>query len=231
MRANPLQGQCLPASRRFLLACMSCTCFSTSLWGATIHEGPLLSDLIADSGTIQSGDTVFSNFAYSRTNDMPSAEAIRVNSIQDTDGNFGIQFQGPFLDRPGGDGSDALITYRVTAPQGKVFSMAHLEANPVALDNGLFSVVETFFPPFDPAIFQLRLQSDTNPRNGVAWETFDRPITQLLVKKNILFEAVESSVTASFFDQTFSQVPEPGSLSLLALTAIFAIVRCRRTAA
>ena len=70
-----------------------------------------LSDLISGNPNdgIIVGDKTMSEFVYSATGDMPSASDVRVLGFRDLDGNWGITFQGAFLDLPGGGNSDAAI--------------------------------------------------------------------------------------------------------------------------
>ena len=107
-----------------------------------------LSDLL-NGETFTSGDKVFSNFTYNITEDMPAADAVTVTDIRDADGNYGIRFQGGFIDRAGGTSSDALITFDVSVAPGvdRVISDAHLAANPAVFNGeGVASVTETFPP-------------------------------------------------------------------------------------
>ncbi len=91
-----------------------------------------LSDLL-DGGVLCSGDKEFSDFSYHGGGDMPAAEDIFVKAITDADGNFGIRYQGAFVDGVGGGASDALIDFKVTAPDGKLIKDVHLAANPLVI--------------------------------------------------------------------------------------------------
>ncbi len=182
-----------------------------------IGDAVLLSDLIGNSQPLVVGDKEFTDFSYVRSGDMPSSAGVNVVPIQDMMGNFGIRFQGGFNDLPGGDPSDALITYTVSVAPGvdRLISDVHLAGNPSVANDGVgfAGVVETFLPVFPD--LQLQIFSDTG-LGQVDWAFLDTPVASLPVQKDILLNAGTSSgATISFIDQTFSQVPEPGTLVLL----------------
>ena len=70
--------------------------------------------------------------------------------FMDNSGNFGIEFQGAFVDLPSSQGgSDAKIAYHVAVadPTKFLISDAHLAGNPTLLGTtGSISVTETFLP-------------------------------------------------------------------------------------
>jgi hypothetical protein len=162
---------------------------------------------------------------------MPSAASINVLPILDDFGNFGIRFQGGFLDLPGGGASDALITFNVTATDPELLiSDAHLAANVALQGGGLASVTETFLPLFNDVSL---LVYDT-PGGVLLTDdvVFDVPVRTLPVQKDILLFATgqwANFATMSFVDQTFSQVPdpnqnevaEPATLGLAGLASLF----------
>ena len=180
----------------------------------------MLSDLVGGQ-TIQSGDKVFSNFAYVATGDMPSDENIEVVTITDADGNFGLRFVGGFIDTAGDGSSDALITFDVSVAPGvnQSISGAVLSGNPAVFNgDGLASVTETFLPMIDDdklVIYDFGNGDDKLSDSTVFANTFQT----LSVQKDIILFAMgpDASVTMSFVDQVFPQVPEPSSVSLLCL--------------
>ncbi len=184
-----------------------------------------LSDLLQPGATITSGDKIFSDFTYSKTGDNPTPDAVNVIDIKDPAGNFGIRIQGGFLDRVGGSASDALITFKVSVPVGsdRVITDAHLSANPAVFDNGtgVASVTETFLyndPPINSdklVVYDFGGGDDKLADSIVFAQTYKT----LSVQKDIILHATGdlSAVTVSFVDQTFSQVPEPSSLALIAV--------------
>jgi hypothetical protein len=202
--------------------------------GATII-GPavLLSTLTPPGGTITAGDKTFTNFTYNFTNDMPPATAVNVIPITDDFGNFGIRFQGAFVDVPSSPGgSDALITYTVTAGANRLISDAHLQGNPNLLGTqGSISVTETFLPLGANGEFTMEIYDDESIATPQLVDSviFTTPVKSLNVQKDILANARPQggvqTATLSFVDQTFSQVeiPEPATalLSLIACVGFF----------
>ena len=178
-------------------------------------ETILLSTLIETDGTITSGDKEFSKFGYAATGDMPSSDRVNVVTIEDTDGNYGLRFQGGFVDLPGDGASDALIYYDVrVTDQERAISKAHLAANIVSSDGSSGSITETFLPIFDLTDEIVRIPTDDNRLND--WIMFPETVQEMQVQKNILFIAAEDGqVDMSFVDQTFTQVPEPSSIAFI----------------
>jgi hypothetical protein len=219
------------------------TCFSpwtASCSAALIIGAPVaLSTLIVPEATIIVGDKTFGGFTYTITGDMPPAPLVNVVPITDDAGNFGIRFQGAFIDTTGAvGGSDALITYTVTADASHLISDAHLEGNPSRLGAlGSMSVTETFLPLGANGQFTMKIYDDQNvtPAKLVDNTIFTTPVRTLNVQKDILGLAKVNqsspigTVTLSFVDQTFSQivVPEPTTIALL-FAGTFGFVLTRR---
>jgi hypothetical protein len=195
-----------------VIGCFVNVCFAAPIPAAVVR----LSDLINSNGKIVSGDKEFSDFVYAATGDMPIAANVNVLTHEDDNGNFGLRFQGGFLDAPDplNQASDALITYRirVTDPN-RLIAGAHLAANIVARDGGDGSVTETFLPLFNLTDEVLRIP--TSGDSLIDTIIFDEPQPSLLVQKNILMRATTSQVDLSFVDQIFMQIPEPAGASLL----------------
>lgn len=178
-------------------------------------QAEILQDLIDAGSAIVSGDKRFDNFSYLSTGDMPTADAINVVAITDANGNFGLRFQGGFIDLVGGSPSNALITYRVTVtkPDFEIVG-ARLAGNPTvtgAEPNGFIGVTETFLPLGE----SLNISAQNAMTNLSAETAFAQRHKTLNVQKSILGAAGRTAVTLGFVDQTFVQVPEPGSLILL----------------
>jgi hypothetical protein len=187
-----------------------------------------LSDLL-NGQTITSGDKVFSNFTYRKTGDMPSAPGVNVETIQDANGDYGLRFQGAFLDQPGGDASDALVTFDVSvANAGWTIDGVTLSANPAVFNGaGLASVTETFVPTI---IDDKLVVYDFGGGDDLLLDqiSFASGYASLPVQKDVILHATgdTGAVTMSFFDQTFSQVPEPSSL-VLAIAGLLCLGRIR----
>jgi hypothetical protein len=189
-----------------------------------------LSDLLG-GGTIQSGDKVFSDFTYLASGDMPSAAGINVVTIQDQSGDYGVRFQGSFIDQVGGDASDAVITFNVSVAPGSNLAISDvtMSANPAVFAGpGLASVTETFLPTITD---DKLVVYDFGGGNDKLLDHIDfaQTYTTLPVQKDIILHATgdTGAVTMSFLDQTFSQVPEPSTL-LLALGSLLGLGQIRR---
>lgn len=201
---------------------------------ATILGPPVPFDsLLAPDASILVGDKLFEDFTYAPTGDMPPAAGVNVIPILDDWGNYGIRFQGAFIDTPGTlGGSDALITFNVTATDPKLLiSDAHLAGNTVLRGIGLASVTETFLPLFEDMLVVFDSPGSHDLQEEVVFGT---PVRTLPVQKDILMLSLGSLANGdfaimSFVDQTFSQVPdpnqneiaEPATLGLASLVGLF----------
>ncbi len=182
----------------------------------------LLSDLV-NGGSIQSGDKIFSDFTYTKNGDMPAVENVTVETI-DQNGQYGIRFFGGFIDLPGGDSSDALVTFNVSVSpdSDQVISGVTLSANPAVFNGpGLASVTETFVPDIDNKKLVIYDFGDGD-FDLVDSVTLDAGYRTLPVQKDLILRATGNAgaVTMSFFDQVFVQVPEPSSLALAAASLL-----------
>ncbi len=201
----------------------------------------ILADLL--SGQVEGiivGDKSFSEFFYSTLpgDDMPAPEDINVFGFTDLDGNYGIRFHGAFRDRPGGGVSDALLEFTVEVTpeaqeQGYRISDAHLFAGGVGIgDDSEFTIDESFLQNNATLnAFATTLGGGPLETKLSDWVYFDELYTSLRVTKDILADAGDTnqSARATSIAQTFSQVqiPEPATLSLLAL-AVLGIAAGRR---
>jgi len=210
--------QCIPSVSRPWLASILLGCSSLLFLGEVAQAATVrLSDLISQSGKLVSGDKEFSEFQYVATGDMPTAANVNVLTITDAQGNFGIRFQGGFVDMADGPNlnSDALITYRVTSlDPNQLIATANVAANIATTGTGTGTITETFFPVLTGLTDVLRIPSSSNQLvNTLVLST---PVRSLPVQKDVLLRAIGSQVDVSFIDQTFGQVqvPEPTSLGL-----------------
>lgn len=188
--------------------------FSGSARALTLGDPIALSSLL-DDGELCVGDLLFSEFSYSATGEMPSAENVNVIPIVDDFGFFGIRITGGFIDTSFSPGaSDAVLGFRVSVKdRGPLISDVHLAGNPNLLGQtvGSISVTETInfehqLEIFDDSFLGTQL---------VDWVEFEPTAELSLVLKDILALAIQGTATLSVIDQTFSRVPEPGTLLLL----------------
>jgi hypothetical protein len=187
-------------------------------------------DTLLAGGSLQVGDKVFDQFAYSSVGDMPGASGVNVLALPGV--NPGLEFQGAFLDQPGGTASDALISYVVTS-LGTPIIDCEIDGNPAVVGgDGVATVTETFAPDEPGAISVF-----DNVTGGVhSTQTsdhiyLDHPTQSLHVRKDILMSSPQGGGTAtlSYVDQKYSQaVPEPSSLALLGTLALGLLPLARR---
>lgn len=222
------------------LLALSTMWLASAIQAATILTTPapvLLSTLVNDpNASYTVGDKKFTGFSYLATGDMPPAAGVNVAAILDDAGNYGIRFQGAFVDLPSSaGGSDALINYMVEATDPlKLISDAHLAGNPTLLGTqGSISVVETFLPLGQNGEYTMRIFDDESVGQKLTDQTvFAAPVKKLSVQKDILVIATPQSqtVTMSFVDQSFSQItiPEATTLSLAVIGLVSAAGTVRR---
>jgi hypothetical protein len=200
---------------------------------ATPSRAALLSDLIANNGTITNGDKVFSDFGYLATGQNPPADRVNVVPTVDGDGNLGIRFAGGFIDLDDNGASDALITFKVTATDpNQLINDVHLAFNGDVVGppgaQGFVGITETFLPT-DPnvqlSVFEIQ---PAGTRQLTDWADLTAPVRELWVQKDIILLAGTGAVaTISFIDQTFSQVPEPTSLGFVIAGIVVSFLRRR----
>lgn len=177
-----------------------------------------LAALIANDGMLCNGDKKFTDFAYHPIGDMPDASLIDVVSFTDSQGNLGIRFIGPFTDQFGGGASEALLEYKVTVTDpDQLINDVHLSANTNVVGNQGYAMITETFLPEDPQVVLEVYDLEPGGRQLTDWADLTTPVMMLHVQKDITLFAADagSLATISFIDQSFSQVPEPASWSLV----------------
>jgi hypothetical protein len=205
----------------------------------------ILSDLVgktynpADPTTfIKVGDKIFTEFEYAFTGDMPAASGVTVDPVITDLGAplnqtaWGIRFTGPFTDLPGGGASDGLITYTVLV-DSDVFAIsdAHIAASFTVTGAGNATITETWLP--DNASAVIRVFNLANDAVQLTDNVNFLPTTYKVIhaQKDILVDAgpadtgTPGSATINSVDQLYTQIPEPASLSLLALGGAALLIR------
>ncbi len=237
---------------QLMMACVAAVALGTATVQAvhlntTLEPNSSQSVVLADllSGQVPGltvGDKTFNEFFYSTLpgDDMPAPEDINVFGFQDDAGNFGVSFQGAFLDLPGGGPSDALLRFTVevhpdAAAQGFRISDAHLFLGGVGLDDDSFFAVDESFQQSNQSMSAFATTLNGPQENHLSdWVFFDQNYTKLRVTKDILAIAGDDAnqpARATVIDQSFSQVqiPEPTTFALLGL-ALFGIAAGKRQA-
>ncbi len=185
------------------------------------------------------GDKVFDEFVYDvLSGDMPDAEDVNVLGFTDTDGNIGITFHGAFLDLPFDDtSSNALLRFTTSldpaAEQaGKLITDAHLFMAGISVGaNSVFSVGESFEGYNNSmTVYSSKIDGQEEQVTS-AWTSFVPAVNRLRITKGIFAFASEGALippVVSAIDQSFSQVPEPTTLALLALSMVGTLLVARR---
>jgi len=214
--------------------------------GSNSSSSVSLADLISGTVTgVTVGDKVFTGFSYSTLSaDMPKAVNVSVQGFKDTDGNWGVTFQGAFMDLPGGDAaSDAKIGFDVNIDaaglgRGLRISDAHLflDGANVGGPNSSFIVDESFAQSH---LNQMLLAQVTTFGAGATQlsdsTVFNPPVLSLHVTKDINAIAGAGSIAparGTVISQSFSQssdVPEP-AVAMLSLVGMvgFGLTRKRQ---
>jgi hypothetical protein len=195
-------------------------------------------DQLLTGNSLQVGETLFDQFHYQTTGQMPAASTVFVQGIQDDSGNYGVLFSSAFTDAFGGGASSALLSYSVTAlDSSNLIVGANLFGDPTVSGSGIAAVTETFLPlPNSMNIFDNSFHTGTTSSDT----SFAQGATTVSVQKGILAFAATRSSSAALTEvgQTFVQqsdvapssvaaAPEPGTLVLL-LTGVLAAVPAYR---
>ena len=167
---------------------------------------------------------------------MPTSDSVTVIATLDNDGNFGITLQGGFGDVSAtAGGSDAALVYRVMVTDpSKLIQDAHLSGNLDVVGpldaTAMISVTERWRTDIGgakgPQIGQRTISAvqggGMKVLDNEKWIDFDELHKSLFVEKDIIAFASEgiSFPIASLIDQTFSQVPEPATMTLLVTAAV-----------
>jgi hypothetical protein len=180
---------------------------------AQIILGPAISlaDLTNGQDLIV-GDKEFSNFSIS--GDFLASQ-VNVIPISEN-GNFGIRFSGPFIS--GANPMDMILGYKVSVTNSPdLISAANLLFNGTVIGAGLAEVVEQVFTNNNELAGQIFVFATATTNKLFDSLPIQPPQTFLTLSKDVIVSAsLPAFATISTIDQSFTQVPEPSTLALVA---------------
>jgi len=195
------------------IAAIAVACVPAS--NAQIVIGPTVSlaSVTNAGGDVLVGDKDFSNFTIS--GDF-SAGQVNVTSITEN-GNFGLRFSGSFVSS--GTPETMVLGYKVSVTNSPLLiSAANLLFNgQVAGGTGQAQVTEQVFTNGNQLAGQLFVFANATNSVLTASLPITPPQTFLTLSNNVFLTAqLPAFATISTIDQTYTQVPEPSALALVA---------------
>jgi len=192
----------------------------------------LIDNFGTPAGSVQVGDKVFSNFGWvGNTGTFPLPTAITVSMIPpsgtDAFGNFGIRFGVNANDTAPAGGTDFTLSYIVTSVGAQItdvhlFSNLAITGTPTS-GTPFGNITEQVTAPGVGVVAQITNGVTTSSSMLQSMATFSPagPYTTLNISKDISLNSSPGAIVGfSTIDQSFSQVPEPGSVVLLGLGAL-----------
>jgi hypothetical protein len=219
--------RCLGQNLAIICAAVAFAVISAPRSMAQTILGPSISlaSLTNSGADLIVGDKEFDNFTIS--GDFTAGQ-VTVTPIQ-LGADFGIRFGGTFSAT--GDSKDMILGYQVTVTNSlNLISVANLKFDgQVNSGTGLAEVVEQVFTNNPPSFYGQMFVFATATTNQLSTSLpIIPPQSYLSINKDVELTAIlpaDSSITT--IDQTFTQVPEPSALILVAagLSGLFLLRR------
>jgi hypothetical protein len=169
---------------------------------------------LTNDQTVIVGDKAFTDFTIS--GDF-TASQIMVTPLTEN-GDFGIRFSGPIISFA--SGMDLQLTYKVSVTNSaNLIADANLLFNGTVTGTGVADVVEQVFTNNNEFAGQLRVFVVAPPETSQlsASLAITPPQPFLVLSKDVTVDAtLPSFASISTIDQTFTQVPEPSAIALVA---------------
>lgn len=178
--------------------------------------GPTVSmaSLTNSGGDLLVGDKDFTDFSISGSF---AAGMVNVTPIQENDGDFGIRFSGAFV--AGGAPMDMVLSYQVSVTNSpNLISAANLLFNgQVTFGTGLAQVVEQVFTNGNYFYGQMSVFATAITNQLSASLPIVPAQPELGINKDVLITATLPAFSSiSEIDQSYTQVPEPSTMALVA---------------
>ena len=173
------------------------------------------------------GDKDFTDFTISGSF---QASQVTVTPIQEPNGDFGIRFGGTFV--ASNSALDMILGYQVSVTNSpNLISVANLSFDgQVTSGTGLAQVVEQVFT--NGGFYgQMSVFATASTNQLTASLAIIPPQSSLDISKDVILTAtLPANSSISEIDQTFTQVPEPGTLALVAVgfSGLFLLQRRRQ---